>query len=76
MTSRRDTLTSPPPRFPSLTKTQKSWVADRKRELEAGLQEAREQLNRGEGRPFDVKRITAEIRRRHKSATAGRSKKK
>lgn len=76
MASRRDTLTSPPPRFPALTKTQKSWVADRKRELETGLQEARDQLNRGEGRPFDVKRITTEIKRRHKLAAAKRAKTK
>jgi uncharacterized protein YecT (DUF1311 family) len=69
MSSRRDTLTSPPPRFPALTKTQKTWVADRKRELESALQEARDQLDRGEGRPFDVKRITAEIKRRRRAKT-------
>jgi hypothetical protein len=76
MASRRNTLTSPPPRFPALTKTQKTWVSDRKRELETALQEARDQLDRGEGRPFDVKKITAEIKRRHKAGPAKRPKAK
>lgn len=66
MTSRRDNLTAPPPRFPALTKPQKTWVADRKRELESALQEARDQLDRGEGRAFNTKRILSEIKRRQK----------
>ena len=70
MSTRRQTLTNPPPPFPALTKTQKTWVANRKRELEAALQEGREQLDRGEGRPFDMKRLTAELKRRHKAKTA------
>jgi uncharacterized protein YecT (DUF1311 family) len=70
MSNRRQTLTSPPPRFPALTKTQKSWVASRKRELEEALQVGRDQLDRGEGRPFDPKRLINELKRRRKAKTA------
>ncbi len=69
MSSRRQTLTAPPPRFPALTKTQKSWVAARKRELEEALDVGRDQLDRGEGRPFDPKRLIAELKKRRKAKT-------
>ena len=70
MSTRRQTLTSPPPKFPALTKTQRTWIAARKRELEDALQEGRDQLDRGEGRPFDVKRLTNELKRRRKAKAA------
>jgi uncharacterized protein YecT (DUF1311 family) len=70
MSTRRQTLTTPPPPFPALTKTQKSWLAKRKRELESALQEGRAQLDRGEGRPFDSKRLVNELKRRQKAKTA------
>jgi uncharacterized protein YecT (DUF1311 family) len=70
MSTRRQALTSPPPKFPALTKTQRTWIAARKRELEDALQEGRDQLDRGEGRPFDVKRLTNELKRRRKAKAA------
>lgn len=70
MSNRRQTLVSPPPRFPALTKTQKAWVASRKRELEEALQVGRDQLDRGEARPFDPKRLINELKRRRKAKTA------
>jgi uncharacterized protein YecT (DUF1311 family) len=70
MSGRRQTLTSPPPRFPALTKTQKTWVAARKRELEDALGMGRDQLERGEGRPFDSKRLINELKRRRKAKVA------
>jgi hypothetical protein len=75
MPAKRDTLTTPPPRFPSLTKTQKTWLAERKRELEAAIQDGRDQLDRGEGRPFSAKRIIAKIKSR-KQTPAARTKAK
>lgn len=75
MTTRRVTLTAPPSRPPSLTRAQKTFVSDRKRDLERALDDARDELNRGEGRPFDGKRIAAEIRRRVRAKAAKRTKK-
>jgi uncharacterized protein YecT (DUF1311 family) len=56
--------TSQPPEFPTLTKAQRAWVAARRSELKAAVEEGIESGERDGYRAFDVDRILAFIEQR------------
>lgn len=64
--------TSQPTEFPTLTKAQRAWVAARRNELKAAIDEGIESGERDGYRAFDVDRILAFIEQRR--ATKRRAK--
>jgi uncharacterized protein YecT (DUF1311 family) len=65
-TRRSKSLTSKPEGFPALTKAQRDWVAERKKELKAAIAAGIASGKRHGYRTFDVERILSLVDRRQR----------
>lgn len=67
-------VTRAPPRFPALTPAQRAWVAARRAELKAAIDEGIESGEKDGYVAFDVERILGLIHERRTSKSPKRSK--
>jgi uncharacterized protein YecT (DUF1311 family) len=68
------TSTGQPPHFPGLTKAQRTWIAARRNELKAAIDEGIESGEKDGYRAFDADRILAFIEQRRTDKQAKRAK--